>query len=89
LAWTIKIEGRPLRDLEKLDRTIQREIVHYLRHRVATAESPRVFGKQLSKSKSGLWRYRVRDYRIICKLQDDQLIVLVLKVGHRSTIYDD
>ena len=57
--------------------------------RVATAGDPRHFSKPLRASKFGLWRYRVRDYRIICELQEKRLVVLVVAVGHRSTIYDD
>jgi len=57
--------------------------------RVATAAHPRNFGNPLRASKFGLWRYRVRDYRIICELQEKRLVVLVVAVGHRSTIYDD
>jgi len=56
---------------------------------VATAEDPRHFGKPLRAGKFGLWRYRVRDYRIICELQEKRLVVLVVAVGHRSTIYND
>jgi mRNA interferase RelE/StbE len=89
LAWTIEIEERALRDLKKLDRTIQREITDYLRQRIATAENPRDFGKPLRDGKFGLWHYRVRDYRIICRLRDEHLVVLVVKFGHRSTIYDE
>jgi mRNA interferase RelE/StbE len=88
LAWTIEIEEQALRDLKTLDRPIQREIARYLAKRVATAENPRNFGKPLKGLKSRLWRYRVRDYRIICELRDARLRVLVLAVGHRSTIYE-
>jgi mRNA interferase RelE/StbE len=77
-----------LKDLQKLDRKIQREILDYMDNRVATAKDPRDFGKPLRGSRFGLWRYRVRDYRIICELQQKRLIVLVVAVGHRSTVYD-
>ena len=56
---------------------------------VARAKNPRVFGKPLRASRFGLWRYRVRDYRIICELQERRLVVLVVAVGHRSTVYED
>jgi len=57
--------------------------------RIAKAEDPRSFGKPLRHSKFGLWRFRVRDYRIICRLQQAKLVVLVVAIGHRSTVYDD
>ena len=89
MAWTIKYDPGALKDLKKLDRTIQREILDYMDNRVATAEDPRDFGKPLRASKFGLWRYRVRDYRVICELQHKQLTVLVVAVGHRSAVYND
>jgi mRNA interferase RelE/StbE len=89
LNWTIEYDPEAVKDLQKLDRTIQREILDYMDGRIATAESPRKFGKPLRGSKFGLWRYRVRDYRIICQLQDRRLAVLVVAIGHRSTIYGE
>jgi mRNA interferase RelE/StbE len=88
LAWTIEYDEGALADLKKLDRQIQREILSYMEKRIAKAEDPRTFGKPLRHSKFGLWRYRVRDYRIICELRHGQLRVLVVAVGHRSTIYE-
>jgi len=89
LGWNIEYDPGALQDLKKLDRQIQREIVDYMDNRVSTARTPRDIGKPLRGSKFGLWRYRVRDYRIICELQEKRLVVLVVAVGHRSTIYDD
>jgi mRNA interferase RelE/StbE len=89
LAWSIEYDPGALKDLKKLDRTIQREILDYMDTRVATAPHPRNFGKPLRASRFGLWRYRVRDYRIICELQEKRLVVLVVAVAHRTTIYDD
>jgi len=89
LAWKIEYDPGALQDLKKLDRAIQREIIDYMDNRIANARTPRDFGKPLRGSRFGLWRYRVRDYRIICELQQKRLVVLVVAVGHRSTIYDD
>jgi mRNA interferase RelE/StbE len=89
LAWAIEYDARALQDLRKLDRSIRREILDYMEQRIANAEDPRKFGKPLRASKFGLWRYRVRDYRVICQLQDRRLVVLVVSIGHRSTIYED
>jgi mRNA interferase RelE/StbE len=89
LAWTIEYDPGALKDLKKLDRQIQREILDYMDERVARAKDPRGFGKPLRASRFGLWRYRVRDYRIICELQERRLVVLVVAVGHRSTVYED
>lgn len=89
MAWTIEYEEEAVRDLKKLDRQIQQEILDFMEKRIAKAEDPRSFGKPLRHSKFGLWRYRLRDYRIICQLQQAKLLVLVVAVGHRSTVYED
>jgi mRNA interferase RelE/StbE len=89
LAWKIEYEEGALADLKKLDRQIQREILDYMKKRIAASEDPRTFGKPLRHSKFGLWRYRVRDYRIICEMQEAQLRVLVVAVGHRKSIYEE
>jgi len=74
--------------LGKLDRQAQKEILIYLDQRIATLEDPRRFGKALRSELAGLWRYRIRDYRLICQIQDDVLVVLVVAVGNRKNIYD-
>ena len=89
MAWTIEYDEEAVRDLKKLDRRAQREILDYMGQRIGRAEDPRSFGKPLRHSKFGLWRYRVRDYRIICQLQQAKLIVLVVAVGHRSNVSAD
>lgn len=89
MSWEIEYDPDALRDLRKLDRSIQREILGYMDQRVAKAEDPRKFGKALRASKFGLWRYRLRDYRIICQVQEKRLVVVVVSIGHRSTIYGE
>ena len=89
MAWKIEYDEAAVRDLKKLDPQIQGEILDYMDKRVARADDPRSFGKPLRHSKFGLWRYRLRDYRIICQLQQTKLVVLVVAIGHRSSIYDD
>ena len=97
MAWTIEYDEGAVKDLKKLDRPaprpvqrkMQSEILNFTQKRIAQAEDPRSFGKPLRHSKFGLWRYRLRDYRIICQLQHTKLIVLVVAIGHRSIIYDD
>lgn len=88
MAWKIEYDEGALADLKKLDRQIQREILDYVDKRIGKAEDPRTFGKPLRHSKFGLWRYRVRDYRIICELRDGQLKVLVVAIGHRNAVYE-
>lgn len=76
------------RELSKLDSPVQRKIVAYLESRVARSQDPRALGKALGYDLAGFWRYRVGDYRILCRIEDEQCIVIVVSVAHRSTIYD-
>ena len=82
MKWTIAYDPEALKDLRKLDRAVQREILDYMDARIANAANPRQFGKPLRGGRFGLWRYRVRDYRIICELQDQRLLVPVVALGH-------
>jgi mRNA interferase RelE/StbE len=88
LAWTIEYDPRVEKDFRKLDTAIQKEILDYMDTRIATSENPRAYGKPLRHAMKGLWRYRVQDYRIVCDIQDERLVVLVLAVGHRSRVYE-
>ena len=85
--WTIELKQTAEKQIRKLDRKAQESIISFLRGRVETADDPRQWGKPLRGEKRGLWRYRVGDYRLICDIQDDRIVVLVLAVGHRKDIY--
>lgn len=89
MAWTIEYDEGAVKDLKKLDRQVQREILDFMEKRIGRAEDPHSFGKPLRHSKFGLWRYRLHDYCIICQLQQSKLVVLVVTIGHRSKVYDD
>lgn len=87
MAWKIEYDPRSIRDLNRLSREIRQEIADYLDARVAAADEPRRFGKPLRYGLAGLWRYRVRDYRIVCEVRDQTMVVLVVGVGHRRDVY--
>ncbi len=87
MTWTVEFDEAAAKELRKLDHQAQREILDYFRQRIATNEDPRRFGKPLSRELTGLWRYRVRDNRIICNIEDEKLIVLVVRVSHRKDAY--
>ena len=74
--------------LLKLDRQSQQDIVSHIEKRIASKEDPRRFGKPLKAELAGLWRYRVRDYRLVCQIKDEVMLVLVISVGHRKNVYD-
>lgn len=79
MAWQIEFDSEAEDDLGKLDREIQRRIIRYLRDRIATANDPRRFGAPLRRELSGLWKYRVGDYRIICRIEAKKLVVYVIR----------
>jgi mRNA interferase RelE/StbE len=88
MAYRVELSDEVVRELGKLDRLQARRILKFLHERVAKLEDPRSIGKALHGSQLGeFWKYRVGDYRLICKIEDDRLIVLVLRVGHRKEIY--
>lgn len=87
MSWVYSIDERALKDLRKLGKQAQREIIDYLDNRVVGEGDPRRFGKGLKAELAGLWRYRVGDYRILCQIRDGELLVLVVAVGHRRNIY--
>ena len=73
--------------LKKLDGSVQKQILKYV-HEVSELKNPRDRGKSLSSNLAGLWRYRVGDWRLICEIKDYKLLISVLRIGHRSEIYD-
>ena len=88
MTWQVEWDDRARRELRRLDGSTQRQILRYLQERIVTDASPRRFGRALTGSRIGLWRYRVGDYRLICKIENDRLVVLVLAVGHRREVYE-
>ena len=86
--WRVEFDPDAARDLRKLGHEARRLILRYLRERIATADNPRRFGHALTGDLKGLWRYRVGDFRIVAKIEDDSFIVLVLTVGQRRDVYE-
>jgi len=76
-----------MRQLKRLDRSTAQNLLRYLNRLLREVEDPRQRGKGLTANLTGLWRYRVGDYRVICEIQDGELVVLVLQVAHRSQAY--
>ncbi len=88
MTWKVELDPATVRDLDRLDKQIARRILTFLRERVAKLDDPRSVGQALQGPKFGeLWKYRVGDWRIICKIEDERITVLVLRIGHRSKIY--
>ena len=88
MAWSVEVSESAERELGKLDPQQRKRILKFLYERIAKLENPRSIGQALHGSELGeFWKYRVGDFRLICKIEDDRLVVLVLRVGHRREVY--
>lgn len=88
MAYRVEYTKAALKQLKKMDRFDARLITSWIGKNLEGCENPRAHGKGLTANRSGEWRYRVGDYRILCDIQDDVLIVEAFSIGHRSTVYD-
>ena len=88
MAWIIKYTESSSKQLKKLDKQTALRVLDYMDERVAVLDDPRSLGKSLKGPKIGeYWRYRVGDIRVICKIVDGQMMVLVIEVGNRREVY--
>ena len=89
MKYKVLFSEKAKKQLKKLDKHIYSLIIGWLEKNIDGSENPRIHGKGLVENRSGQWRYRIGDYRIICEIKDEEVIVLVLEVGHRKSIYDN
>ena len=88
MAYSVELSAEVDRELDKLDAQHRKRILKFLHERIAKLDDPRSIGEALHGSRLGeFWKYRVGDYRLICKIEDDRLVVLVLRIGDRKEIY--
>lgn len=88
MAWQIEFDPDALKELKKLDRPVQMRLVAFLRERLSPLEDPRSIGEALSGARLGsYWKYRVGDWRIVCDIQDQRIVVRVLRIGNRREVY--
>ena len=83
---TVDYSDKALKQLKKLDKSVSGRIVDYM-DEVAELSNPRVRGKALVGNMLGMWRYRVGAFRVLCRIRDEQLIIVVVDIGHRREIY--
>lgn len=86
MAWKVEISGGAEKSLAKLGSEAARRIAKGLRD-VAALDSPRQRGEAMAGNHAGHWRYRFGDYRVIARLEDGRMVILVIAVGHRREIY--
>lgn len=87
-TYNVEFTEKAMKQLHKLDRQRFIIITNWIRKNLDGCENPRLHGKALVANHSGKWRYRIGDYRIIAKIDDNKIIVFVLEVGHRKNIYE-
>ncbi len=88
MSWRVETTARFDREFKKLDRYTQKMLKAWIVKNLEGCADPRAHGKGLTANRSGQWRYRIGDYRLICLIEDDKLVILALTVGHRSEVYD-
>jgi mRNA interferase RelE/StbE len=87
-AWKIEFAEGAARQLRKLDRPVARRLIAFLHERVSPAADPRSLGEALKGDELGrYWKYRVGDYRMIAEIRDLEIRIVVVRLGHRSTVY--
>mgnify|MGYP004487808763 FL=1 len=86
MTYHVEFSKNALKFLKKLDKHTSLLITAWIRKNLEGCSDPRVHGKGLTSNRSGEWRYRVGDYRLIADIQDDRVIILILEIGHRSDI---
>ena len=88
MSYSIETTARFNKEFKKLDKYTQRMIKGWIEKHLVGEENPRRHGKGLTANRSGQWRYRIGDYRLLCHIDDGKLIILALSVGHRREIYE-
>ena len=87
MKYKVEYLSSVVKTLEKMDKYTKRIILEWIEKNLVDCEDPRVHGKPLTANRVGQWRYRVGDYRIITKIEDNRLVILVIAIGHRRDIY--
>ena len=88
MTFHVEFTESARKELKKLDKYTQKIILLWLNKHLEGCVDPRVHGKPLTANRVGQWRYRIGDYRVIAKIEDNKLIILVIAIGHRREIYD-
>lgn len=88
MIWHVEFAKQALRELKKLDRHTALLITGWIRKNLEGCSDPRAHGKGLTANRSGQWRYRVGDYRLLASIEEQRVVILVLSVGHRRDVYD-
>lgn len=88
MKYKVEFTEKSLKQLKKMDKHTASLILGWIRKNLEGCENPRQHGKGLTADKSGQWRYRVGDYRLLAEIEDDRIVILILSVGHRRDVYN-
>lgn len=85
--YNVELSERFKKEFRKLDKYTQKIIRSWINKNLVECQNPRQYGKGLTSNRKGQWRYRIGDYRLICEIEDEKMIILALTIGHRRSIY--
>lgn len=85
--WKLEFSKKAIKQLSKLDTQDQKITMAWLSKNIDGCSNPRSRGRALKANLSGLWRYRIGDYRVLCDIQDERLVVFAVEVAHRREVY--
>lgn len=87
MRYKLVFSKRALKELKKMDKAVSAMILAWLRKNVDGTDDARRFGKALVGDKKEMWRYRIGDYRVLANIEDDNLCIIAIEIGHRRDIY--
>ena len=87
MKYILLFSKRALKELKKMDKAVSALIFAWLKKNVDGAADPRAFGKALKGDKKEMWRYRIGDYRVLANIEDENLTIIAIEIGHRRDIY--
>lgn len=87
MTYHVELTEQARKALKEMDRQTAMMLTAWIRKNLEGCTDPRQHGKGLTANRSGQWRYRVGDYRIIADIQDDRIVILILTIGHRKEVY--
>ncbi len=87
MKYAVEYTPQAVKELKKLDKHTRSMIIGWIEKNLVGCENPRQKGKGLTANRSGQWRYRIGDYRLLAEIQDNRIVILILAVGHRSEVY--
>ena len=88
MKYRVEYTKTAVKQLKKMDKKIAALILSYLEEKLVDCENPRLFGKALQGNLDDKWRYRVGEYRILAKIEDDAVVIVIVEIGHRKMIYE-